>query len=91
MQAVVPGEGADITGADFLFMGAGTERAQRFAAEDFARYGAAVKAAAEDGTAMLFAGTAMELLGASVTDGTGTRIPASVWPLSPRSRASGGS
>ena len=48
VQAVVPGEGADITGADFLFMGAGTERAQRFAAEDFARYGAAVKAAAED-------------------------------------------
>ena len=32
VQAVVPGEGADITGADFLFMGAGTERAQRFAA-----------------------------------------------------------
>ena len=58
VQAVVPGEGADITGADFLFMGAGTERAQRFAAEDFARYGAAVKAAAEDGTAMLFARTA---------------------------------
>ena len=44
VQPVVPGEGADITGADFLFMGAGTERAQRFAAEDFARYGAAVKA-----------------------------------------------
>ena len=47
VQAVVPGEGADITGADFLFMGAGTERAQRFAAEDFARYSAAVKAAAQ--------------------------------------------
>ena len=45
VQPVVPGEGADITGADFLFMGAGTERAQRFAAEDFARYSAAVKAA----------------------------------------------
>lgn len=79
VQAVVPGEGADITGADFLFMGAGTERAQRFAAEDFARYSATVKAAAEDGTAMLFAGTAMELLGASVTDRDGTRIPASLW------------
>ena len=75
VQAVVPGESADITGADFLFMGAGTERAQRFAAEDFARYGAAVKAAAEDGTAMLFAGTAMELLGASVTDKDGETYP----------------
>ena len=54
VQAVVPGEGADITGADFLFMGAGTERAQRFAAED---------------------GTAMELLGASVTDRDGDTYP----------------
>ena len=61
VQAVVPGEGADITSADFLFMGAGTERAQRFAAED--------------GTAMLFAGTAMELLGASVTDRDGDTYP----------------
>ena len=75
VQPVVPGEGADITGADFLFMGAGTERAQRFAAEDFARYSATVKAAAEDGTAMLFAGTAMELLGASVTDRDGDTYP----------------
>ena len=67
VRPVRPGEDADIAGADFLFMGAGTERAERFAAEDFARYGAAVKAAAEDGCAMLFAGTAMELLGSSVT------------------------
>lgn len=71
IQLVRPGEGADITGADFLFMGAGTERAQRFAAGDFARYGEAVKALAEDGCPMLFAGTAMELLGASVTDKDG--------------------
>ena len=61
VQAAVPGEGADITGADFLFMGAGTERAQRFAAED--------------GTAMLFAWTAMELLCASVTDKDGETYP----------------
>lgn len=67
VQPVRPGEGADITGADFLFMGAGTERAQRFAAGDFAQYGPAVKSLAEEGCAMLFAGTAMELLGASVT------------------------
>ena len=68
VQPVRPGEGADITGADFLFMGAGTERAQRFAAGDFATSTApAVKSLAEEGCAMLFAGTAMELLGASVT------------------------
>ena len=67
VQAVAPGEGADLGRADFLFMWAGTERVQRFAAGDFAQYGPAVKAAADDGCAMLFAGTAMELLGASVT------------------------
>lgn len=67
IQPVGPGEGADISGADFLFMGAGTERTQRFAAGDFARYGTAVRDLAETGCAMLFAGTAMELLGASVT------------------------
>ena len=67
VQSAVPGESADLTDADFLFMGAGTERAQRFAAGDFARYGEALKALAEEGCVMLFAGTAMELLGASVT------------------------
>ena len=71
VQSVRPGEEADIAGADFLFMGAGTERAERFAAGDFARFGPAVRAAAEDGCAMLFAGTAMELLGRSVTDKNG--------------------
>ena len=71
VQSVRPGEEADIAGADFLFMGAGTERAERFAAGDLARFGSAVKAAAEDGCAMLFAGTAMELLGISVTDKRG--------------------
>lgn len=53
--------------ADFLYMGAGTERRQRFAMRDFARYAEAVKLAAGKGFPMLFAGTAMELLGASVT------------------------
>ena len=71
VQSVRPGEEADIAGADFLFMGAGTERAERFAAGDFTRFGPAVRAAAEDGCAMLFAGTAMELLGRSVTDKNG--------------------
>lgn len=62
---------ADIAGADFLFMGAGTEKSQRAAMADFARFGDAVKTAAENGTAMLFVGTAMELLGASVTTAEG--------------------
>ena len=58
-------------GADFVFMGAGTERAQQAAMADLASFGGEVKAAAEDGVPMLFAGTAMELLGASVTDRAG--------------------
>ena len=65
------GGAADISGADFLFLGAGTERRQKFALEDFVRYGDAVKAAAESGTAMLFAGTAMELLGREIIDAQG--------------------
>lgn len=71
VDTVAPGEDCDLTGADFLFMGAGTERAQKAALRDFVRFGDAVKAAAENGTAMLFCGTAMELLGASITDSSG--------------------
>lgn len=71
VEAVVPGQEADISGAGFLFMGAGTERSQKAALADFARFGRAVRAAAENGTAMLFAGTAMELLGKTITDADG--------------------
>ena len=71
VETVVPGQEADISCADFLFMGAGTERSQKAALADFARFGGAVKDAAESGTAMLFAGTAMELLGRTVTDADG--------------------
>lgn len=71
VQTVLPGEDADLNGADFLFMGAGTERAQKAALSDFAKYGEAVKFAADKGVAMLFAGTAMELLGKSIVDADG--------------------
>lgn len=72
VETVRPGEAAEISGGDFLFMGAGTERAARAAMEDFARFGPAVRAAAEDGAAMLFAGTAMELLGEKITEADGS-------------------
>lgn len=71
VERVLPGQTADLTGADFLFMGAGTERSQKAALADFVKYGEAVKAAAESGVTMLFAGTAMELLGQSITDDNG--------------------
>ena len=72
VEAVVPGEAADLSGADFLFMGAGTERRQKAALADFVRYAEAVKTLAKDGTSMLFAGTAMELLGKTITAADGT-------------------
>ena len=68
---VLPGQEADLSDADFLYMGAGTEHAQKAALADFARYGEAVKAAAENGVTMPFAGTAMELLGKTITDNDG--------------------
>jgi len=68
VETVVSGQDCNLEGADFLFMGAGTERAQKAALADFSRFGEAVKTAAENGTAMLFCGTAMELLGTSITD-----------------------
>ena len=72
VETVAPGQDASLSAADFLFLGAGTERRQVFALDDFARFGDDVKALAADGCPMLFAGTAMELLGASVTDAAGT-------------------
>ena len=65
---VEPGDEADILGADVLFMGAGTEKRQKFALADFVRHGDEVKKAAQDGTPMLFCGTAMELLGKTILD-----------------------
>lgn len=71
VETVRPGQDADIAGADFLFMGAGTERSQKAALADFTRFSEALHTAAEAGTPMLFAGTAMELLGRTVTDDAG--------------------
>lgn len=72
VETIQPGAPeAGLIDPDFIFMGAGTERAQKAALADFIRYESAVKATAEDGVAMLFAGTSMELLGKSITDDSG--------------------
>lgn len=57
----------DFSGADFLYMGAGTERAQLTALEDLRRYESAVRAALERGAVVLATGNAMELFGRSIT------------------------
>lgn len=71
VETVAHGTAADLSGADFLFMGAGTERRQKTALADFVQYSEAVKAAASGSCPMLFAGTAMELLGKSIIDADG--------------------
>lgn len=66
MNPVRPGDAADFTHADFLYMGAGTERRAEATMTDFARFAPELKAAVSDGMAVLFAGTAMELLGKEI-------------------------
>lgn len=65
----------DFERAGFIYMGAGTERTQKAALTALLPHQEALKAAVDRGAAVLFTGNAMELLGASVTDGAGR-----VWP-----------
>ena len=74
VETIAPGDAAGFANADFVYMGAGTERRQKFALDDFRRCADDVKAAARDGVAMLFAGSAMEILGQSVTDADGVTV-----------------
>lgn len=71
VEEVHPGDSVGLADADFIFMGAGTERSQKAAQEDFSRFGPEIRSAADDGAAMLFCGTAMQLLGQSITDAQG--------------------
>lgn len=65
----------DFERADFIYMGAGTERTQKAALDALLPHKAALQAAIDRGAVVLFTGNAMELLGASVTDASGK-----VWP-----------
>ena len=65
------GETTSLAGADLLFMGAGTERSQKAAMESLAPLAGEIRSAAADGMPVFFAGTAMELLGAAITDSSG--------------------
>ncbi|MEG1593517.1 MAG: hypothetical protein RR350_03825 [Oscillibacter sp.] len=66
-----PGDEADLSDLDFIYMGAGTERSAAAALADFRRFGEGLRAAAEGDVPMLFAGTAMSLIGKTVTDALG--------------------
>lgn len=75
VKAVTCGDGPDFSGADLIYMGAGTERARKYVLERLLPCGDGLKAAVEAGAAALFTGNAMEAAGASVTDAEGR-----VWP-----------
>lgn len=60
---------------DLIYMGAGTERGQKFVLEKLAPHGDALRTAVDNGAMLLFTGNAMEILGRSVTDTKGK-----VWP-----------
>ena len=70
-----PEDAPDFASADLIYMGAGTERRQKYALTALLPHADALKAAVERGAAVLFTGNAMETLGASVTDASGK-----VWP-----------
>lgn len=75
VRAVTCEDKPDFTGADFIYMGAGTERTQKYVLERLLPYGGGLKAAVAAGAVLLFTGNAMETLGASITD-----APGKVWP-----------
>lgn len=75
VEKVGYGDSADFAFADFIYMGAGTERTQKYALEKLAARADDLKAAVDRGVPALFTGNAMELLGKSVTDAGGRAWP----------------
>ena len=61
----------DFSDADLIYMGAGTERSQKFALRCLLPHAPALKKAIERGALVLFTGNAMALLGKSITDANG--------------------
>ena len=75
VEQVTLDETPDFSDADFIYMGAGTERTQKAVLTALEGKGPELKAALDRGAVVLFTGSAMETLGASVTDAAGR-----VWP-----------
>ena len=65
----------DFEHADFIYMGAGTERTQKAALTALEPHKEALKSAVDRGAVVLFTGSAMETLGISITDAGGR-----LWP-----------
>lgn len=62
----------DFEQADMIYMGAGTERSQKYVLSRLLPHAEALRAAAARGAVVLFTGNAMEALGASIEDAAGT-------------------
>jgi len=75
VQTALFEDAPDFEHADFIYMGAGTERTQKAALTALIAHQEAFQAAVDRGAVVLFTGSAMEALGASVTDAAGK-----VWP-----------
>lgn len=65
----------DFEHADFIYMGAGTERTQKAALTALSAHRTAFKAAVDRGAIVLFTGNAMEILGLSMIDAAGKTWP----------------
>ncbi|WP_409967137.1 hypothetical protein RFF05_10975 [Bengtsoniella intestinalis] len=65
-------ENVYIETADMIYMGAGMERRSLYALELLRPYGKMLQTLVEQGVPMVFCGTAMDLLGATITDEAGT-------------------
>ncbi|MEG2037530.1 MAG: hypothetical protein RRZ93_06030, partial [Ruthenibacterium sp.] len=65
------GETPDFAGADFLFLGAGTERTAQKVLVDFCRRRETICSLANEGLPMLFSGTSFPFLGRNITDAGG--------------------
>lgn len=75
VEQITLDETPDFSGADLIYMGAGTERTQKAVLTALEGKGPELKAALDRGAVVLFTGNAMETLGASVIDAAGK-----VWP-----------
>lgn len=70
-RAVGCDDAPDFTGADLIYMGAGTERTQKAMLQKLLPCADALRSAAEHSALVFFTGNAMETLGASITDRDG--------------------
>lgn len=65
---VQPGDAVSLKQMDFIYMGAGTESASLFALEQLRTHREALLQAYRSGTPMVFCGTALDVLGTTITD-----------------------